>query len=437
MSWEDAVRKYKNHIPAQEYVPLAGRPTNASQPMVMPFQSDPQEMDLDSTPVPTGPYPVQHQLHQHQHQHHQHSVSQGQLHSKPSPTPLSQPSSSRLSISSAPRTPLPSSRTDRMTSAVLPGIESLSGDLQSATARIINSSNPYRTRYDAVHVQLVVWSDDNQLDRSAVENLAAVFEKRYNYTAEIMCIPVDVSSPYRWLVQTVTEFVSNRDSRETLKILYYAGCSYLDGEREMVLSSSTDGAFSRTIRWSGIQQVLEDATSDTLILMDAAYYPCSKMTRREGVLELIAASAGESQSNKLGRVAFTHALINQLQTRLNQKYRGPLSALSAAELHVRLLSDYSRIMQGQNPEKEQITSSPSPLHIQISANARLPSILVAPSKRPMPSSPEMQAPGTQIHLTLQLSDSGVDKAGWTEWMRLLPEGVQEVKCDSPFRNTFR
>lgn len=183
--------------------------------------------------------------------------------------------------------------------------------------------------------------------------------------------------------------------------------------------------------------MLEDAVSDTLILMDAAYYPCSKMTRRNGVLELIAASAGESQSNALGRVSFTRALIDELQMRLSQKYRGPLSTLSAAALHVRLLSAYPRILQEQNPEKEQLTSFPSPLHIQISENPRLPSILLAPSKRPPPASPEMLAPGTQIHLTVQLSDSGVDKAGWTEWMRLLPESVQEVKCESPFRNTFR
>lgn len=435
MSWEDAVRKYKNHISAQEYVPLAGRPTNSVQTVPASFQSEPQEMDIDTTPTPTTPYRMQHQPQQH---HQQHSVGQGDPQSKLQPSPLPPTSSGRLSISSEGRlrTPLPSGR--NLTSATLPGIEYLSGDVQSATARIINSANPYRSRYEAVHVQMLIWSDEISPVRAAVDELASVLEKKYNYIVDLMLIPIGVPSPYRWLLQTVTNFVNNRDSRDTLKILYYSGHSYLDAEREMVLSRSNDRTLSPTIRWSGIQQVLEDACSDTLILMDAPYYPCSKMTRREGVLELIAASAGENQSSTLGRVAFTHALVDKLQTRLSQKYRGPLAALSAAELHVRLMSDYPRILQDQSPEKEHMTSFPSPLHLQISANARLPSILLAPCRKPLPpTSPEMQGPGTQINFTVRLADGGVDKAGWVEWMRLLPEGVQEVKCESPFRNTFR
>lgn len=192
-----------------------------------------------------------------------------------------------------------------------------------------------------------------------------------------------------------------------------------------------------TIRWSGIQQVLEDATSDTLVLMDAAFYPCSKMARREGVLEVIAASAGEDPKKALGRVAFTRALIDELSTRLSQKFRGPLSAFSAAELHVRLMSSYPRIIEDRNPDKEQITSFPSPLHIQMSSNARLPSIFLAPCRKPLPNSPEATTPGTQLNLTLRLVDGAIDKPGWIEWMRLLPDGVREVKCESPFRNTFR
>ncbi len=192
-----------------------------------------------------------------------------------------------------------------------------------------------------------------------------------------------------------------------------------------------------TIRWSGIQQVLEDASSDTLVLLDAAFYPCSRMTRREGVLEVIAASAGEDPRKALGRVAFTRALTDELRTRLSQKFRGPLSALSAAELHVRLMSNYPRIIEDRNPDKEQITSFPSPLHVQISSNARLPSILLAPCRKPLPSSPEASIPSIQLSLTLRLADGGIDKPGWVEWMRLLPEGVREVKCESPFRSTFR
>ncbi|KAG7120880.1 hypothetical protein HYQ46_010868 [Verticillium longisporum] len=69
----------------------------------------------------------------------------------------------------------------------------------------------------------------------------------------------------------------------------------------MVLASSRDREKAETLRWSGIQQVLEEACGDTLILMDAAYYPSSKMVRQQGVLELIAAAVSEEHFNELER----------------------------------------------------------------------------------------------------------------------------------------
>ena len=205
--------------------------------------------------------------------------------------------------------------------------------------------------------------------------------------------------------------------------------------------AAVQGQTQATIRWSAIQQVLEDATADTLLLMDAAYYPCSKMSRREGVFEVVAAASGEDPKKALGRVSFTRAMTDELRTRLNQRFRGPLSALSAAELHVRLMSNYPKIVEERSTDKEQMTSFPSPFHMQASSNARLPSILLAPFRKPLPRSPDAATttliPSTQLNLTIRLSDGAVDKPGWIEWMRLLPEGVKEVKCESPFRNVYR
>ncbi|KIH89287.1 hypothetical protein SPBR_06823 [Sporothrix brasiliensis 5110] len=447
MTWEDAVRKYKSHSPTQEYSPLAGRPISPARGGRVSFgQSDAQDMEIDTTPTPTTPHrmaeqqhqsPPQSQLPQQRNVQHQppHSRTLLQAQAKPHPIPLPPPISRRLSVGTEARlrTPLPSGPSGRslekLASAALPGIESLSGDLQNAAARIINSTNPSRTRYDAVQVMILVWSNDTDYEvRDAIDDLAELFEKKYNYSVDIKAIPVGAQSPYRWLLHTASQFINNRDSRDTLKIVYYVGHTYLDVE----LSTQTT-----TIRWSGIQQVLEDATSDTLMIMDAAFYPCSKMARREGVFELVAASAGEDPKRALGRVAFTRALIDELSTRLNQKFRGPLSAFSAAELHVRLMSNYPRIIEDRNPDKERLTSFPAPLHILITSDARLPSILLAPSRKPLPTSPEATTPGTQLNLTLRLVDGAVDKPGWIEWMRLLPEGVREVKCESPYRNAFR
>ncbi len=192
-------------------------------------------MDVDTTPTPTTP----HRLSDQQQAPHQqiHSRIPGQAKVQLSPFP---PVSRRLSIGneSRLRTPLPSGRGhEKPPNAILPGIESFTGDLQSTAARIINSANPYRNRYDVVQVMILVWSNDTgQEIQDAIDDLVALLEKKYNYTVDIKTIPIGAQSPFRWLLQTVTQFVNNRDLRDTLKILYYTGYSYLDADREMVLS---------------------------------------------------------------------------------------------------------------------------------------------------------------------------------------------------------
>lgn len=146
------------------------------------------------------------------------------------------------------RTPLPSGprpekieKVEKFSSvssaSSLPGIESLSGDLQSGTARVINEANASRNRYDVVQVMIVQWSNDSgQEVRDAIGELSQLLEKKYNYSVETVSIPIGAQSPLRWLVQEVTGFVNKRDMRDTLKIFYYAGFSYLDRDRELVLS---------------------------------------------------------------------------------------------------------------------------------------------------------------------------------------------------------
>jgi hypothetical protein len=210
MTWEDAVRKYhRSHSPAiQDIAPSlsTARPLSPAPPLnninnVKPiFTHDPQEMEIDSV-TPTHP---------------------------PGRPPLSE---ARI------RTPLPSGpRLDKPPS--LPGIDSLKTDLQSNVSRIF--SNSYRGRYTAVHVLLLYWQDDEDTSvRSAVRELADVFEKHYFYTFQIQTIPSSsdgCKSSWRWLLRKTTDFVEERDQRDVLKIVYYNGYSYLDGNREMALA---------------------------------------------------------------------------------------------------------------------------------------------------------------------------------------------------------
>ncbi|KAF4911351.1 hypothetical protein CGCVW01_v011433 [Colletotrichum viniferum] len=400
MTWEDAVRKYhRSHSPTIQDIapslsaqrPLSPAPLmNSVKPM---YPQDAQDMMEIDSPTPPG----------------QHRLSESRI-----------------------RTPLPSGpRLDKP--PMLPGIESLKSDLQTNVSRIL--STPSRSRYSSAQALLLYWQDDPDLNvGSSVKELSEVLDQYYRYTFSISPIPSSseaCKNPWRWLSRKITDFVEDRDQRDVLKIVYYNGHSYLDGNREMVLASSKDVEKAETIRWSGIQQVLEEACSDTLIIMDAAFFPSSKMHRQQGVLELIAAAVSEEHFDALDRCTFTKVLTEHLKTRASQRYANPFSA---AELHSKLLSNYPSLVQDRNPEKETITSFPSPLHMQMSGNARLPSILLAPLNiGPMRSSLPFGTEGQQLVLSIRIGDDPIDVDNWTEWLRMMPDGIKDVRVDGPYR----
>lgn len=211
MTWEDVVNKFhRPHSPTfQDIAPSmsSGRPLSPAatqgatqQPM---FPHDPQEMmDIDSNP--------------------------------------SQSYTGRPSLNEARhRTPLPSGpRLEKSLS--LPGIESLKNELQSSASRMLSTST--RSRYTAVHALLLFWQDDD--DASAVHNavgeLADTLDNHYHFAVQTRAIPSSTAdgsrNSWRWLSRELNSFAEERDQRDVLKIVYYVGQTYLDGNREMVLA---------------------------------------------------------------------------------------------------------------------------------------------------------------------------------------------------------
>lgn len=178
--------------------------------------------------------------------------------------------------------------------------------------------------------------------------------------------------------------------------------------------------------------------------MDAAYYPSTTLQRKQGVFELLAASNGEDVSKNIGRNKFTRALSDLLYSRTSQK---SFEHLSAAEIHAKLLSSYyPKMVQDRYPEQEVITSFPSPLHLQISGDARLPSISLAPVPRSLVGGNAFEnaqitqngsSSGSQMSLTFRLAEDDVNMEKWSEWLRMMPDGIKDVKVEGPYRNTFR
>ncbi|VUC30012.1 unnamed protein product [Clonostachys rosea] len=405
MTWEDVVNKFhRSHSPSiHDIAPLApGRPLSPAPAQASGqhmFSHNPHEMDIDSGSPSNHP-------------------------SRPPP-----PGDSRH------RTPLPSG--PRLESLSLPGIETLKNELQSSAVRMLSTAS--RSRYTAVQALLLFWQDDDDdvaTIHNAVRELADVLENLYHYALQIQAIPSSADgsrSSWRWLSRQMGDFAEDRDQRDVLKIVYYVGHTYLDGNREMVLASSRDSQKASIIRWNGIQQILEEAYADTLLLMDAAYYPSSRMCREKGVLELIAASTSDEHYVALNRCAFTLALAELLRTRASRVH-----PCSAAELHSALLSSYPMMVRDRNPEREVLTSFPAPLHTMMSGNSRLPSIFVAPVSQSNPLRNSLLDNYPILNMSIRLmNDEEVDLDSWNEWLRLMPEGVRDVKVEGPFRPAFR
>ena len=187
------------------------------------------------------------------------------------------------------------------------------------------------------------------------------------------------------------------------------------------------------VRWSTLQQPLEQASSDVLVIMDAAFYPCSRILRKAGVMEILGASISEDHSSSLGRCTFTKALAEQLRIRA-----GRAKPLSVVELHAILLSAYPKLVQDRQPENEALVSFPTPFHMMTSGNSRLPSVFLSPMHQSSPHRSSFSFENTpQISLTVKLTDENVDADSWNEWLRLIPETARDVRVEGPFRAPFR
>lgn len=180
--------------------------------------------------------------------------------------------------------------------------------------------------------------------------------------------------------------------------------------------------------------MFEQAIADTLVIMDSRYFGLPAAARRRGTLEIIAAGSFEEQASPIARCAFTQALSEKLRTQAAR-----MRPFSAADLHAQLLAEYPRIVQEVNPDQEFLSSFPAPLHLQLADSLNIPSVLLAPLRRsrlPSIESVSSPSPGAQVSLTVRL-DREPDADCWADWLRLMPDGIREVKVEGGFRSTLR
>jgi len=159
------------------------------------------------------------------------------------------------------------------------------------------------------------------------------------------------------------------------------------------------GSKGSSVAWSGIQQTLEHARSDILILLDCCAAGRGHLGDGNGVTELLGACSYETRANGVGSFSFSH----QLNMKLGQLARSR-RAFTVGELYDQVheqMQSYRR--QGVHPNERY----PAPVHhfltrdktfpsrsIELSVINALPRSLGS-SKRPAVSFQQVHAPAEQ------------------------------------------
>ncbi|KAH9221906.1 hypothetical protein DL95DRAFT_191807 [Leptodontidium sp. 2 PMI_412] len=223
-------------------------------------------------------------------------------------------------------------------------------------AKLVYSSES-RSRYSNVHVLVIKWEreDPNLPVPHEINDLCRVFEDVYHYKTEIFEIP-DKKSHAR-VSAKINAFIDiNDDSKDDLKIIYYAGHGKLTKTKDLIWFSPLNRATEQcsTVTWTGIQKSLEQADSDVLILLDCCSGGVSNVGEGNGVTTVISACAYDAEANGVGHYSFTKALTIELGLMSSRSF-------STGELHQNVYARTQHHM-AQGVQNEQY---PAPIHIEL------------------------------------------------------------------------
>lgn len=337
--------------------------------------------------------------------------------------------------------------------------------LTDATAAAFPNEFPREgSRYDKVYVLFLSWEGDLLGVSREIAELRDVFRHSYHYNTEEWHIP-NIRS-HNSLVQRISEFLEDYEDRENLLIVYYAGHGCLNDDRQLVGACHA----TPTMKWLGIQNMLEQAESDVLILLDCCAGASSASEAGSGVTEVIAACGFETLAPGVSEHSFTRILIDEL------RYWCGNPSHSVAMLHMRLLAamkhwkprssrtrdDERRktpvhTLLGNQGHSRSIQLIPLPLRPPLLAE--LP---VFPAERPSSQSsgshggspgnsdgnnpdssqsstshvwsdPDFRAPKVLISLALE-EDQWLSPNAWAEWLENIPAKVKSACVEGVYRS---
>ncbi|KAE9382160.1 hypothetical protein N431DRAFT_321275, partial [Stipitochalara longipes BDJ] len=214
-----------------------------------------------------------------------------------------------------------------------------------------------------VYVLLISWAnEEGSLPVSLeLDELSDMFSLNYGFNTEKWNIPDD--DCHNQLSRKVLDFIDlGNDSRHNLKIVYYAGHGLLTKGRQPAWANISDpkNRTYRELKWAGIQNTLEEARSDVLIILDCCASGTANTDNGKGVTELIAACGFNVSAYPVGAHSFTRALITELRLLSKTPH------FTISMLYNNILSRIQKWM----PESQELLKPP--LHVLLTHDRDLP-----------------------------------------------------------------
>ncbi|KAH6718763.1 hypothetical protein BKA61DRAFT_596219 [Leptodontidium sp. MPI-SDFR-AT-0119] len=314
-------------------------------------------------------------------------------------------------------------------------VEKFARDLQSGVDALWSSRN--YPRYKEVRVLLMRWQEDNLGVEEELLRLKYVFSHLYRY--DVQCFEIPNKSPARVTISKVSSLIADCGV-DSLVIIYYGGHAALSQQRNgPAVWAATNHPESVKFSSFGVQQILEEAASDVLLLYDCCYasHPAVN-SAGQGVTEVIAACGFESQAPAVGPHSFTNALIQELE----ESFDG--APFYAAELHTRVLGSLKnwkpKLLRDSNGNvwtdengrpKYECHKRRTPVHCLLTTERLNRSIMLAPlrSSNALEDETESKAPPGKIQLNV--SDPTTYSKGF-EQISGYPEVLISVRLEEDY-----
>ncbi|KAI0142226.1 hypothetical protein GGR57DRAFT_393998 [Xylariaceae sp. FL1272] len=221
--------------------------------------------------------------------------------------------------------------------------ESFARHLQDAAMLIQRQSQ--KPSYENVSVLLLSWEDDNAAEQDILA-LEQVFRERYKYRTEKYTIPAVPNASVKLGVR-VASFLEPAGP-DTLLIVHYAGYAFVGSDKQMYWASNPGKNVPR-LRWDGFRCLIEESSSDVLLLLDSCSVKGSPVTLGNSTKQVIAASNPEHYARDSVAKSFTANLAEAfLQLSGGKPFTSELLYQEAARLRHHELLQVPGITNGMS-----------------------------------------------------------------------------------------